>query len=119
MTFLVVDDEPQQRDIAARMLERLGYVPHAVSSGEEAVAYLQDKKVDLVMLDMIMDPGMNGRCTYEAILERHPGQKAIIASGYSENEEVAKALALGAGRLLKKPYSIHELAMAVKTELIY
>ena len=118
-TILVVDDEPQQRDIASQMLERLGYVPHAVSSGEKAVAYLRDKKVDLLILDMIMDPGMNGRCTYEAILERHPGQKAIIASGYSENEEVAKALALGAGRLLKKPYTIHELAMAVKTELIH
>lgn len=116
-TILVVDDESQQRDIAQRMLTLLGYAPHAVASGEKAVEYIRGGKVDLLVLDMVMDPGMNGRRTYEAILEIHPGQKAIIASGFSENDEVKKALALGAGSLLKKPYTLHQLGTAVKAEL--
>jgi len=116
-TILVVDDEPQQRDIASRMLTLLGYVSHAVVSGEKAVEYLRGTSVDLLILDMVMDPGMNGRKTYEAILEIHPGQKAIIASGFSESDEVKKALALGAGCLLKKPYTLHQLGAAIKREL--
>jgi len=118
-TILVVDDEPQQRDIASRMLTLLGYAPHAVASGEKAVEYLRETTVDLLILDMVMDPGMNGRRTYEAVLEIHPAQKAIIASGFSESDEVKKALALGAACLLKKPYTLHELGMVIKRELFH
>jgi len=116
-TILVVDDEPQQRDIASRMLILLGYAPHAVVSGEKAVEYLRGTTVDLLILDMVMDPGMNGRRTYEAVLEMHPGQKAIIASGFSESDDVKKTLTLGAGYLLKKPYTLHQLGTAIKREL--
>ena len=116
-TVLVVDDEASQRDISCRMLEVLGYRAHAVASGEEAVAHLQTETVDLVLLDMIMDPGMNGRETYEQIVKRHPGQKAVIVSGYAETEDVLKAQLLGAGQFLKKPVTLEKLGMAIKGEL--
>jgi CheY-like chemotaxis protein len=116
-TVLVVDDEATQRDIATSLLTKLGYQPSSVSSGEEAVAYLKTHKVDLLVLDMIMDPGMNGRKTYEQIISLHPGQKAIIASGFSETDEVKKAHNLGAGIFIKKPYTINQLGKAVKQEL--
>nr|MDA3833972.1 response regulator [Spirochaetales bacterium] len=116
-TILVVDDEPQQRDIATKMLTSLHYKVSSVSSGEEAVAYLKDNGVDLVILDMIMDPGLNGRATYEQILTLHPGQKAIIASGFSANAEVKKAQAIGAGQFIKKPYLRNQIGAAVKKAL--
>ena len=53
--------------------------------------YLKEHTVDLVVLDMIMDPGMDGLDTYRKILEIHPHQKAIIVSGFSETERVTKA----------------------------
>ncbi len=56
-TILVVDDEPVQLDIASRMLKVLGYDPVCVDSGEKAVAYLQENRVDMVLLDMLMDTG--------------------------------------------------------------
>ena len=56
-TVLVVDDMEDQRKVACRMLKKLGYNPFAVSSGEEAVAYLENHTVDILLLDMIMDPG--------------------------------------------------------------
>lgn len=110
----MVDDEEQLRDLADQMLASLGYIVHSVPSGEKALEFLKDKEVDLIILDMLMDPGMNGRQTYEEILKLHPGQKAIIVSGFSESDDVKAALRLGAGSFMKKPYSINQLGLAVK-----
>jgi DNA-binding NtrC family response regulator len=51
------------------------------------------------------------------VLEYHPGQKAIIASGYSETQRVRELQLLGAGSYIKKPYLIEKLGIAVRTEL--
>ncbi len=116
-TILVVDDVKSQQEIASQMLEKLGYVTQSVSSGEEAVDYLQTSSVDLILLDMIMDPGLNGRQTFELIKKIHPNQKAIIVSGFAHTEDVKKAQDAGAGQYLRKPVSFGELGLAVKTEL--
>lgn len=116
-SVLVVDDMPEQREIASGMLEKLGYSVTSVASGEEALDYLKNNSADLVVLDMIMDPGMDGLETYKRILELHPGQKAIIASGFSETDRVKEAQKLGAGAYVKKPYLLEKIGMAVRKEL--
>lgn len=116
-TILVVDDMKNQREISCKMLEMLGYNAIAVSSGEEAVEYLKENSVDLVLLDMIMNPGMNGCETYEQIIKIHPGQKAIIISGFTDTDEVKKAQKAGAGQYIKKPVRLEKLGLAVKKEL--
>jgi two-component system, cell cycle sensor histidine kinase and response regulator CckA len=116
-SILVVDDVQEQREIAFRILKKLGYSVTSVSSGEEAVEYIKDNSADLLVLDMIMDPGIDGLETYKRILELHPGQKAIIASGFSETESVKEALRLGAGIYIKKPYTLEKIGLAVKEEL--
>ncbi|MBC8393890.1 MAG: PAS domain S-box protein [Deltaproteobacteria bacterium] len=116
-TILVVDDVEEQRSIASDMLEKLGYSVTTVSSGEEAVGYMKNNVVNLLILDMIMDPGMDGLETYKQILKIHPDQKAIIASGYSETPRVKEAIRLGAGAYVKKPYLIEKIGIAVKSEL--
>ncbi len=117
-SVLVVDDVATQRIIAARMLEKLGYRPVTVPSGEEAIDYLRNTRVDILVLDMIMSPGIDGLETYRRVLEIHPGQKAIIASGYSETDRVREVLRLGAGGYLKKPYLKDDLGRALKKELL-
>jgi PAS domain S-box-containing protein len=112
--ILVVDDVPEQRNLAATMLNRLNYKVVMAANGEEAVAFLRKGKADLVVLDMIMDLGMNGLETYQEILGIHPHQKAIIVSGFSEMELVAQVQALGAGEYVRKPYSLESLGMAVR-----
>ena len=99
------------------MLKELGYSVVSVSSGEEAVEYLKADKADLLLLDMIMDPGMDGLDTYKKILEIRPGQKAIIASGFSETDRVKEVLRLGAGAYIKKPLLLEKIGLAVKKEL--
>ncbi len=115
--ILVVDDLKDQLEIASMILKELDYTVHAVSSGEEALAYLEENEADLVILDMIMEPGMDGLDTYQAILTKHPNQKAIIASGYSETDRLSEALRLGVGSYIKKPYSVSNLGQSVLTGL--
>ncbi|MBI5897224.1 MAG: response regulator, partial [Desulfobacterales bacterium] len=72
---------------------------------------------DLLLLDMIMRPGIDGLETFKRVVALHPDQKAIIASGFSETERVGEAQRLGAGSYLRKPYSLQSLGTAVKEEL--
>jgi PAS domain S-box-containing protein len=116
-TVLVVDDEKNQREILCKMLDILDYKAIAVPSGEKAVAFLKDNSVELILLDMIMAPGMNGRQTFERIITLYPKQKAVIVSGFAETQDVRIAQQLGAGRYLKKPIQLEKLGLAIKAEL--
>jgi PAS domain S-box-containing protein len=116
-TILVVDDVAEQRELASAMLRKLGYSTESLSSGEEAVEYLKQKPANLIILDMIMDPGIDGLETYRKIAEHRPGQKAIIVSGFAETDRVKEAQKLGAGQYLKKPYTLEKIAVAVRNEL--
>lgn len=116
-SILIIDDVESQREICTDMLKTLNYETKAVSSGEEAIEYLKKHSADLLLLDMIMDPGMNGRETYEKILAIHPDQKAIIVSGYAETDDLKITRQLGAGQFLKKPLRLEQLGLAIKKEL--
>jgi len=116
-TILVVDDVEAQREIASQMLTKLGYSVVSVSSGEDAVDYMKNHSADLIVLDMIMEPGMDGLDTYKKILEIHPHQKAIITSGYSETHRVKEAQKLGATAYVKKPYLLEKIGRVTRTEL--
>lgn len=113
-TILVVDDEPHQRELMREMLGHYGYTVICCNSGEEAITYLRDRHADLLILDMVMNPGINGRQTYEEVLKTTPNQKAIIVSGFSESDDVRATLQMGASDFLKKPYTMLDLARAVK-----
>ena len=78
---------------------------------------MKKNSADLLVLDMIMEPGMDGLETYERILRLHPEQKAIIASGFSETDRVREAQKLGGGQYVRKPYTLEKLGLAVKAEL--
>jgi len=114
---LVVDDVREQREIAERMLKELGYSVFTAAGGEEAVEFLKRNPADLVVLDMIMEPGMDGLDTYRKILEHRPGQKAVIVSGFSQTERVREARTLGARAYVKKPYVLERIGQAVRQEL--
>lgn len=116
-TILVIDDVHEQRRIARDSLKMLGYKPFTAPSGEKALLFLKKRAVDLILLDMKMEPGMDGLDTYKRILKLYPDQKAVIASGFSENDRVREVLRLGAGQFIKKPYTIKKLAHAIKEEL--
>lgn len=115
--ILVVDDLSNQQKIAVRILKNLGYQAESVDNGYAAVDFIKNNPTDLVILDMIMSPSISGLETYQMIKKINPGQKAIIASGYSESEDVLMAQDLGAGSFVKKPYTVLDMGIAVKEEL--
>ena len=115
--ILVVDDVKEQRELAVAMLRKLNYKATSVASGEEAVEHLKTRRVDLLVLDMIMEPGIDGLETYRRILKTHPLQKAIIVSGFSETDRVRQAREMGSGVYLRKPYVLENLGLAVRREL--
>ncbi|MBA4397463.1 MAG: hypothetical protein C0394_08790 [Syntrophus sp. (in: bacteria)] len=116
-SILVVDDLEEQREIASGMLKKLGYRVAVAASGEEAVAYVRQRPVDLLVVDMIMEPGMDGLDTYKSIIRDYPAQKAIIVSGYSESRRVREARKLGISAYVKKPYLLENIGLAVQEAL--
>lgn len=116
-SILIIDDSEEQRDLAKRMIQRLGYDAYTAANGEEAVSMIQKRHYDLLILDMIMPPGMDGLETYRKVLEIVPNQKAVIASGYAETDRVREAQRLGVGSYLKKPFTLEHIGLALRTEL--
>jgi len=117
--ILLIDDQQEQNEIIESALKGMGYITHSVTSGEEGIAFLQGQPVDLVLLDMMMGDGLNGRETYEQILEICPDQKAIIISGYAKSEEIMKVKNLGVSKFIEKPVTISKIGLAIKQSLTF
>ncbi len=116
-SILVVDDVLEQRELAYSMLTKLGYNVYIADSGEAAVGFIEEHPVDLMLLDMIMEPGIDGLETYIQVLAHSPDQRAIIVSGFSETDRVREAQRLGAKIYVKKPYTLEKLGVAVRKVL--
>lgn len=117
-SVLVIDDDQQQRQIAAEILGYLGYQARVVESGEAALPLLRSNPADLIILDMLMPPGIDGLDTYKRIREYNPRQKVIIVSGFSQSERAKEALSLGVLLYVQKPYALAKISEAVHAALI-
>lgn len=115
--ILVIDDDPSQRQISKAILEKLNYTVNTVASGEEAVEYLQNTPADLLLLDMIMAPGIDGLETYRRVSTFAPQQKIVIVSGFSETQNISDLQHLSGGTYLRKPYSFEQIGAAVRNAL--
>ncbi len=115
--ILLIDDELEQNEIIEKALQNMGYRTHSVTSGEAGIAYIESQPVDLILLDMIMGEGLNGRETYEKILNIRPQQKAIVISGYAKSEDIKKAKELGISDFIEKPVTISKISVAIRQSL--
>ncbi|MCP4704411.1 MAG: response regulator, partial [candidate division Zixibacteria bacterium] len=86
-------------------------------NGHEAINYLKNNNIDLLVIDMIMEKGFDGLDTYKEVLKIHTAQKAVIMSGYSPTKRVEKMQELGAGKYIKKPFSRDTLGRIIREEL--
>jgi PAS domain S-box-containing protein len=116
-SILVVDDDEVQREVTRELLTRLGYRVDVAENGEQALQRLAAQSADLLLLDMIMPPGMDGAETYRKALEHAPDQRALLVSGFAESDRVELALNLGASAFVRKPLSRKTLAQAVRKAL--
>jgi len=116
-SILIVDDVEEQRQISYDLLSSLGYQAATAVNGRDAVRYMTENKADLLIMDMIMEKDFDGLDAYREIIRMHPGQKAIIVSGFSATERANEMQRLGAGPYIKKPYNLSTIARAVREEL--
>jgi len=116
-TILIVDDEKEQREIMTSVLNRLGYQTSSVACGEKAIEYIKDNSVDLILLDMVMPPGINGYQTLKEIRMVNPEQKTVITSGQLNHPDRIKTEELGVSRYLAKPVALSLLAKSIQEEI--
>lgn len=109
-TVLVVDDEPFMCKAAAAMLKALGHDPHAVCSGEEAVASVQREpgRFTCALVDYSMTP-MDGPACSRALRAAAPGLRVLIMTGYNLDDEADALHAEGVAAVIQKPLTLDVL----------
>ena len=114
--LFVVDDEPSMLRYLRTLLEVEGYKVDTASSGEEAVRRLSEISVapDVVLLDVLMPPGIDGLQTLEQLRQRHPHLKVIMLSCVSDTRKVVQAIRLGAVDYLAKPFQKADLDSVIQ-----
>ncbi len=117
-TVLVVDDEPTVRMLVAEVLEDLGYVAIEAADGAAGLRVLQsDARVDLLVTDVGLPGGMNGRQVADAARVARPGLKVLFITGYAENAVLSHGHLEPGMHVMTKPFAMEALASRIK-ELI-
>jgi len=121
-TILVMDDEEMLRNLAQKMLQRLGYEVETVADGDEAIeAYKKQKDsvepFDAVILDLTIKGGMGGEQTIRELIRIDPGVKAIVCSGYFNDPVITNFEEYGFQGAMPKPYQKADLEIVLKKVL--
>lgn len=117
--ILVMDDEVFIRDLATRMLQKMGYTVTVAEDGRTAVAMYRealeaDRAFDAVILDLTVPGGMGGKATVRALQTIDPDVSALVSSGYSNDPVMASYQDYGFCGAVKKPYLIQEMGNLLK-----
>ncbi|MBF8259828.1 MAG: Signal transduction histidine kinase, nitrogen specific, NtrB, partial [Actinobacteria bacterium] len=114
-TILIVDDQPEIREVASALLSALGYRTITAEDGEAACRVYRERshEIRLVLLDIIM-PRMGGRETFRILRKLAPGLPILLSSGYTVEGLAQGILNEGANGFIQKPYSLSELAGMIR-----
>ncbi len=112
--IMIMDDDDQVREMAAKMLTLFGYEVVQAKDGNEALALYQEKRqvgtpVDLVIMDLTIPGGMGGKEAIAKLLALDPQAKAIVSSGYANDPVMANYLDYGFLAVIHKPFQVREL----------
>lgn len=116
LDILIVDDEPQVRNIVATYLEREGYSVRTAADGREAIEALQSRRPDAVVLDLML-PEVGGLTILRRLREEGDPVPVIVLSARGRESERVAGLELGADDYLAKPASPREIAARVRAVL--
>lgn len=108
MNLLLVDDEEDFRRTIAKRLKRRGMTPEEAGNGEECLAMIAERPMDVVVLDVKM-PGMSGIEILRRIKEKHPGTEVLLLTGYATTHDGVEGIKAGAFDYLSKPVELEQL----------
>ncbi len=110
MSILVVDDDPDVREILVESLQMFGYTVEEAAAAEQALALVADRPAIRMVISDVRMPGMSGIELVERARKLRSDLKAILISGYFLPQQINQ-------RFLRKPFHMRELAAAVADEL--
>ena len=118
-TILVVEDDTRVRLVTEMMLESLGHDVLSAEDGPQAISLFEssERPIDLLLSDVILPRGVNGRQLAEEILSRGPETKLLMVSGYAREELIATRALDPAAPFLSKPYLVADLSRLIAREL--
>lgn len=111
--ILIVDDEENTRIGLSKLLSQEGFEVESASNGHEALDYLVEKSVNLIISDINM-PDMNGLAFLRELGRKHPSTNVIMITAYGGVESYLEAMNLGAFEYLHKPIRLDELRSVMK-----
>ena len=115
-TVLVVDDEPSVRMLVLDVLEDLGYASLEAEDGPSGLRMLQGQaRLDLLITDVGLPGGMNGRQVADAARVLRPGLKVLFITGYAENAVVGNGHLDPGMAILTKPFAIDDIAAKIRS----
>ncbi|MGE5313965.1 MAG: response regulator [Acidobacteriota bacterium] len=115
-TVLVVDDEDALRSVLSTELLSEGYTVDTAADGDDAIAVLQQKSFDLVLLDIKM-PRVDGFEVLRFIKQRYPSTKVIMLTGFADLKNAIESKKLGAEDFVSKPYDLVDLLTTIERVL--
>ncbi len=112
--ILIVDDEPQQRDIASQILKKQDFEVYIARDGSEALEILKHEVPDVVLLDIMM-PNVDGYQTLEHIKNESSLEhtKVVFLTAKNKASDIEKGLKLGADKYLTKPFSVKKIVSEI------
>ncbi len=114
--ILVVDDEDSLRTILSSELTSVGYEVSTAPDGEEAISMVQNKKFDLVLLDIKM-PKVDGFEALKFIKKTYPAMKVIMLTGFADLKNAIESKKHGAEDFVSKPYDLVDLLTTIERVL--
>lgn len=114
--ILVLDDEPDVRNLLARILKEENYQVSEADTAESALSSIEESAPDLVIADINL-PGMSGLDFFKLVKENNPQLPFIFLSGLTDEFDKVLGLELGAEDYITKPFGVRELKARVKVVL--
>jgi two-component system, OmpR family, response regulator len=114
--ILVVDDQPEIRDVVTRALSAAGYAIDCSSDGADGLRHALSGDYQLVILDLVM-PETDGRTVLTRLCQERPGQAVLVLSCVADVPTKVDCLDLGAQDYLTKPFALDELLARVRVQL--
>jgi nitrogen-specific signal transduction histidine kinase/CheY-like chemotaxis protein len=111
---LVVEDDPQVNQLAVEALEERGYQVLSAPDGATALQLLEEAQIDLLLTDVVLPGGMNGRQLSEEILRLRPGIKVLYVTGYTRNAIIHQGRLDPDIELLTKPFTAEALTRKIR-----
>jgi PAS domain S-box-containing protein len=117
-TVLVVEDEPVVRDVVVEILQDLGYQPLQATDGPSGLKVLQSRRrIDLLVTDVGLPGGINGRQLADLARERRPELKVLFITGYAENAAIAAGFLEAGMEMITKPFATDAFGAKVRAML--